>query len=156
MSRYKCAAPRDFSWACPTVLTWHFPCLLKGWRGGEQGGVLSFNPKLFFFSLATSPVCLNSCNLTGLDTAAQMWAHFLRSPMPKPTVLSEQSEDSRVPGIKITADKWGSKWRHTSALSSKFAARFQNVGMRRPFWWSQGWKANLKVSEKQISSTSAA
>lgn len=127
------------------------PLSLKGWRGGEQqeekGGYSHSTPN-FFFSLATSPVCLNSCSLTGLDTAAQMWAHFLRSPMPKPTVLSEQSEDSRVPGIKITADKWGSKWRHTSALSSKFAARFQNVGIRSPFWWSQGWEANLNVSEK--------
>lgn len=49
--------------------------------------------------------------------------------MPKPTGLSKQSEDPHVPGIKITADKWGSNWRHTSALSSKFGAPFKNVGI---------------------------
>lgn len=151
VKKQMCSSQRFFtsmSYSPNLTLPLSFERLKRRRTTGGEGGVLSSNPKLFFFSLATSPVCLHSCNLTGLDTAAQMWAHFLRSPMPKPTVLSEQSEDPRVPGIKITADKWGCKWRHTSALSSKFAARFQNVGIRSPFWWSQGWKANLKVSEK--------
>lgn len=54
---------------------------------------------------------------------------FFFAKRPKPTGLSKQSEDLRVPGIKITAD---SNWRHTLPLSSNFAASVQkNVAIRK-------------------------
>lgn len=129
MSSYKCAALKRFftsmSYSANLTLSQPFERLEeRRTTGGERG--TQPQPSA---SAATSQVCPNFCNLTGPDAATRIWAHFLKRPTAKPTGLSEQSEDSSVPGIKITADKWGSNWRHISALSSNFAVSFEKLAI---------------------------